>query len=259
VIFSENPLFGIMPQGGGEENLAIIPQRSNLAEIVAAQLAERIDTGLYEPGKKMPSSAQLCEEFGVSRTVIREALTSLKAGRRIITRQGDGIYVTDRDPKTLSFEISRIEDVRSAMQILELRLGVELQSVALAAVRRTPEALAEIARAYDRLESFEMASPGEEARADLEFHLAVARATRNPHFPQFLETVIGEISFDLLLKHRQSGRAQPLYLKKINREHAAILSAITKGDAEGAKKALALHLEESLNRYRSLLDEPAAG
>ncbi|MBB3612486.1 DNA-binding FadR family transcriptional regulator [Rhizobium sp. BK602] len=194
----------------------------------------------------------------MSRTVIREALTSLKVGGRVTTRQGAGVYVTEKDAKTLNFEISRIEDIRSAMQILELRLGVEMQSVALAATRRTPEALAGIARAYDALEALQTDDAEIEARADFEFHLAIARATRNPHFPSFLEAVIESINFDLVLKHRQSARAYNSYLKKINKEHAAILAAITQGDAKAAKSALAAHLEESLNRYRAMLDEPAS-
>ncbi|RWX04268.1 FadR family transcriptional regulator [Rhizobium leguminosarum] len=238
--------------------MSIITQRGNLAEIVVAKLMERIDSGLYAPGEKIPSSAQLCEEFGVSRTVIREALTSLKVGGRVTTRQGAGVYVSDKDGKTLNFEISRIEDIRSAMQILELRLGVEIQSVALAASRRTPEALAEIARAYDNLENLVTDDAEVEARADFEFHLAIARATRNPHFPSFLEAVIESINFDLVLKHRQSARGYSTYLKKINKEHAAILAAITQGDAKAAKAALIAHLEESLHRYRTMLNEPTS-
>ena len=72
--------------------MSIITQRGNLAEIVVAELTTRIDSGLYGPGDKLPSSAQLCEEFGVSRTVIREALTSLKVAGRVTTRQGAGVY-----------------------------------------------------------------------------------------------------------------------------------------------------------------------
>ena len=236
--------------------MAVITQRGNLAEIVVAQLTARIDAGTYPPSEKIPSSAQLCEEFGVSRTVIREALTSLKVAGRVTSRQGDGVYVTERDTKALNFEIGRIEDIRSAMEILELRLGVEMQSVALAATRRTPEALADIARAFDYLEGLDTEDAEVEARADFEFHLAIARATRNPHFPQFLQAVFREISFDLVMKHRQSARTYKAYLKKINKEHAAIFAAITQGDARAAKNALAAHLEESLNRYRATLDEP---
>ncbi|CAN7613496.1 FadR/GntR family transcriptional regulator [Pararhizobium sp. LjRoot255] len=235
--------------------MALITQRGNLAEIVVAELSARIESGLYGPGDKLPSSAQLCDEFGVSRTVIREAVASLRVAGRVTARQGAGVFVSEKDTKTLNFEINRIDDIRSAMQILELRLGVELQSVALAAARRTPEALAEIARAYDYLENLNTDDAEVEARADFDFHLAIAKATRNPHFPQFLEAVIGEISFDLVLKHRQSSGAYQTYLKKINKEHAAILAAITQGDVKGAKNALAQHLEESLVRYRAMLEE----
>jgi GntR family transcriptional repressor for pyruvate dehydrogenase complex len=238
-----------------DSKVALITQRGNLAEIVVAELSARIESGLYGPGDKLPSSAQLCDEFGVSRTVIREAVASLRVAGRVTARQGAGVFVSEKDTKTLNFEINRIDDIRSAMQILELRLGVELQSVALAAARRTPEALAEIARAYDYLENLNTDDAEVEARADFDFHLAIAKATRNPHFPQFLEAVIGEISFDLVLKHRQSSGAYQTYLKKINKEHAAILAAITQGDVKGAKNALAQHLEESLVRYRAMLEE----
>lgn len=236
--------------------MSIITQRGNLAEIVAGQLSERIDTGRYSPGGKMPSSAQLCEEFGVSRTVIREALASLKVGGRITTRQGAGAFVAEHETRPLRFEMPPIDDVRSAMQILELRLGVEIEAVALAAARRTPEALAEIARAYDRMTTLPSEDAEEAAKADFEFHLAIARATRNPHFPRFLVAVLGDINFDLVFKRRrlQDGRA---YFRKVNREHAAILSAITQGDARAARTAMELHLREGLSRYRRMLVDQA--
>ncbi|WP_341643210.1 FadR/GntR family transcriptional regulator [Thauera sp. SDU_THAU2] len=170
-------------------------------------------------------------------------MTSLKVAGRVITRQGAGAYVTEKDAKSLHFEINRIDDIRSAMQILELRLGVEMQSAALAAQRRTPEALAEIARAFDHIENLDKNDAEVEARADFEFHLAIAKATRNPHFPRFLEAVMGEINFDLVLKHRQSGRSYNAYLKKINKEHAAILAAITQGDSKAARQALVAQSE----------------
>jgi GntR family transcriptional repressor for pyruvate dehydrogenase complex len=234
--------------------MSIITQRGNLAEIVAAQLSERIDNGLYGPGDKLPSSVQLCEEFGVSRTVIREAIASLKVGGRVTARQGAGVFVSEKESRPISFAVSRIDDIRSAMQILELRLGVELQSAALAAMRRTPEALAEIARAYDRMDRLDTHDPEAEARADFEFHLAIARATRNPHFPRFLEAVISEINFDLLLK-RRGAFGGAVHFRTINKEHAGIFAAIMRGDPKAAKAAMAQHLEESLGRYRTLLEE----
>ena len=233
--------------------MSIIPQRGNLAQLVVEKLSERLENGTYPPGGRMPSSAELCEEFGVSRTVMREALASLKSAGRVVARQGSGVFVTERDSRPIHFEAGRIDDIRSALEILELRFGVEMQSVALAAARRTPEALADIARAYDILNGLETDDIEAEAEADFAFHMAIARATRNPHFPRLLEALMGEISSELLMKFRQSGPSRPSFVAKIKKDHAMILSAITQGDETAAQTALSTHLSDSLSRYRSLL------
>lgn len=233
--------------------MSIFPQRGNLAQLVVEKLTDRLENGTYPPGGRMPSSAELCEEFGVSRTVMREALASLKSAGRVVARQGSGVFVTERDSRPIHFEAGRIDDIRSALEILELRFGVEMQSVALAAARRTPEALADIARAYDILNGLETDDIEAEAEADFAFHMAIARATRNPHFPRLLEALMGEISSELLMKFRQSGPSRAGFVAKIKKDHAMILSAITQGDETAAQTALSTHLSDSLSRYRSLL------
>ncbi|MBD9598065.1 FadR family transcriptional regulator [Ensifer sp. ENS05] len=233
--------------------MSLIPQRGNLAQLVIEKLTDRLEDGTYLPGGRMPSSAELCEEFGVSRTVMREALASLKSAGRVVARQGSGVFVTERDTRPIHFEAGRIDDIRSALEILELRFGVEMQSVALAAARRTPEALADIARAYDILNGLETDDIEAEAEADFAFHMAIARATRNPHFPRLLEALMGEISSELLMKFRQSGPSRASFVAKIKKDHAMILSAITQGDEAAAQTALSTHLSDSLSRYRSLL------
>lgn len=235
--------------------MSIISPRGNLAQIVVETLTERLDDGIYPPGEKMPSSAELCEEFGVSRTVMREALASLKIAGRVVARQGSGVFVLQRDSRTIHFETGRIDDIRSALEILELRLGVEMQSVALAAARRTPEALAEIARAFDVMNGLSSDDLEAEANADFGFHMAIAKATRNSHFPRLLEALMGEINSELLMKLRQSGSSRSNFVAKIKREHSMILAAITQGDEKGAQSALHTHLSGSLTRYRSLLNE----
>lgn len=231
------------------------PRRGSLAEAVILRLSARIDDGTYAPGDKLPSEQELCREFEVSRTVIREAVASLRLGGRLIARQGVGVFVAEQDTKKLGFEISAIDGIRTALQILELRLGVEVESVALAAERRTPAGLAEITRAYDHFSALDGSDVQEEAKADFEFHLAIARATNNPHFPQFLEALGQDITFDLRLKHAQSaGQNHKAHIKKVAREHGAILSAISLGDANAARAAVRKHLEETLSRYRRLVD-----
>ena len=97
----------------------------------------------------------------------------------------------------------------------------------------------------------------EEAQADFDFHLAISRATNNAHFPQFLQAVGRDISFDLRMKHGQSQQGRATYVQRISREHGAILSAVIQGDARAARTAMRRHLEESLVRYRRLVASDA--
>lgn len=232
----------------------LAPRRGNLTEAVISTLSSRINAGTYAPGGKLPSEQELCREFGVSRTVVREAVASLRLGGRLISRQGLGVFVADRDSKRLNFEFEQIDDIRSAVQILELRLGVEAEAVMLAATRRTPAGLTDITQAFDNLNALETDDIEREANADFAFHLAIARATNNPHFPQFLEALGRDITFDLRMKHGQwSGPSHRAYTKRVAREHGAILSAISQGNPKAARTALERHLNDSLQRYRRFL------
>ncbi|MBJ9976341.1 FadR family transcriptional regulator [Pseudomonas sp. S75] len=237
-------------------NASLGTRRANLAETVIQELSSRIDNGTYGPGDKLPSEQALCKEFNVSRPVVREAVASLRLGGRLIARQGVGVFVVEQDVKRIGFAIdSIVDDVRAAAQILELRLGIETESVARAAERRSPASMAAITEAFDRFNTLDGASQEEEAKADFEFHLAIARATQNPHFTQLLEALGPDIILDLNLKHGQvTGKNRQAHIKKIGREHGAILSAISMGDVSGARTALRKHLEESLSRYQRLLD-----
>lgn len=140
-------------------NASIGTRRANLAETVIQELSSRIDNGTYGPGDKLPSEQELCKEFSVSRPVIREAVASLRLGGRLIARQGVGVFVVEQDVKRIGFAIdSVVDDVRAAAQILELRLGIEAESVARAAERRSPASMAAITEAFDRFNS-SMAPP----------------------------------------------------------------------------------------------------
>ncbi len=231
-------------------------RRANLAETVIQELTARIDNGTWGPGEKLPSEQKLCREFSVSRPVVREAVASLRLGGRLLARQGVGVFVVEQDVKKIGFAIdSVVDDVRAAAQILELRLGIESESVARAAERRSPASLALITEAFDRFNALVDASLEEEANADFQFHLAIARATNNPHFTELLEALGPEIILDLNIKHRQvHGKNRQSHIRKIAREHGAILSAISMGDVVGARTAVRKHLDESLSRYQRLLE-----
>ncbi|MEZ7137072.1 MULTISPECIES: FadR/GntR family transcriptional regulator [Komagataeibacter] len=226
----------------------------NLSENVADELLRRIQAKTYMPGEKLPSTAVLCTEFDVSRTVIREAIASLKLGGRIVTRQGAGTFVTTEDRWVPHFLATPIDDVRAALEILELRIGVETQAAFLAAQRKTAQSLAHLYQMHAQFVAVDTRDPEMEVRADLDFHLAIARAAGNPRFPAFLGHLVSDISRDLFLKYAKISRSLPAYLDNTKKEHQAILEAISRGNAEQAQKLMRRHLEGSLNRYRKLLE-----
>src|SRR5690606_8416139 len=123
--------------------------------------------------------AQLTETFGVSRTVIREALTTLAADGLVESRQGAGVFV--RDHPTLAFGSISLEvgnRISQALNVLEVRMGIEIESAGLAALRRNSAQEARIEEAFfefDRLLEAGKAT----GKSDFPFHRAVAVATNN--------------------------------------------------------------------------------
>lgn len=231
--------------------------RGNLTEAVIAELSSRLNDGTYAPGQKLPAERELGLELGVSRTVVREAVASLRLGGRLISRQGVGVFVADAEHQNVDFNVGIAKDIRAAIHILELRIAVEAEAVALAAQRRKSNSLSNIAMAFEAFNELDGSDLKSAATADFAFHLAIARATGNPQFPHFLEALGHEIVFDLGLKYsgQASSENQKHFLKKISREHAAIFSAIKQGDQTAARNAVRRHLETSLIRYRRLISD----
>lgn len=159
----------------------------NLTEQVTEMLRRGIAEGYYEKGESLPSEQNLALEFGVSRAVIREALSRLKSDKLVIGRQGRGAYVTSTIGQQ-SFQISgeSAANTEGIVKIIELRMSLEVEAAGLAALRREPKHLREMKKALDTLDK--AVSDGSVARgveADLRFHRAICEATDNPHFAAF--------------------------------------------------------------------------
>jgi GntR family transcriptional regulator, transcriptional repressor for pyruvate dehydrogenase complex len=165
----------------------VIARPTALSEQVVADLERRIRTGKILPGAKLPSERELCEEFGVSRLVIREAVARLKGDGYIETRQGAGASVPAK-PGRLSFRIpvdARLSS-KNLRFIMELRLAVEVVAAQLAAARRTDADLA--AMEASLREMHEAVTQGlDGSQADDEFHQAVAGGSKNPHLTRLID------------------------------------------------------------------------
>jgi GntR family transcriptional repressor for pyruvate dehydrogenase complex len=160
----------------------------SLAHDVVDGLAGRVRDGSLPPGAKLPTEAAIMEEFGVSRTVVREAITRLQQAGLVATRHGVGTFVVGMgDATTFRISPDQLGTLQDVIAVLELRIAVETECAALAAVRRSPENLATLRNA---LEAFLQAvAEGRDAVGpDFQFHLEIARATQNQHFVDLMAT-----------------------------------------------------------------------
>ncbi|HEY9568698.1 MAG TPA: GntR family transcriptional regulator, partial [Thalassobaculum sp.] len=149
-------------------------------------LAERIRSGELAPAEKLPTEQEMIAAFGVSRTVVREAIAALRAEGLVESRQGAGVFVVgDKRRRPFRIESGDAETVGGVLAIMELRRSIEIEAAGLAAERRTGLQLAAI---HQAVEAFDAAiGSGDAVAADFEFHKAICQATGNPYFDSFLE------------------------------------------------------------------------
>src|SRR6266545_3293416 len=162
------------------------PERK-LSRGLFEQLAEQIKAGRLAPGARLPTEQELTRAARVSRTVVREAVAALRAEGLVITRQGVGAFVS-AEPTRAPFRIEpeRLQSLDEILNVMELRLGVEIESAGLAAERATKIQLRTITSALSEIEEASAAG-GSAVDEDLAFHRAIAEATGNPEFARFLQ------------------------------------------------------------------------
>jgi len=231
-------------------------RKPKLADLVIDTLRKRIGEGEYEAGGKLPTESQMTSIFGVSRTVVREAIAALAADGLVQSRQGAGVFVMANAASAFSaIGAESSNKISVALNVLEVRMGIEIESAGLAAVRRSSSQDAAIQEAwneYDRL--LNVGTPT--GKTDFAFHRAIAAATNNPFYIEVLDGLGSRtIPCDVASPWGTERVLTIEYQKGLQREHLAILKAISAQDAEGAREAMRKHLWLSQERYRQRLRE----
>jgi GntR family transcriptional repressor for pyruvate dehydrogenase complex len=235
-----------------------IEQAPNLRSGLVDTLAAQIEAGELAPGQRLPAEQEIVNATGVSRTVVREALASLRARGLIVTRQGLGAFVAkDLPPKTYSIVPTDLESIDAVMRVLELRIGVETEAAALAAERRTDADLAAMTEALEAI-TRSIRSGGTGSEEDLNFHRAISKATANPNFTRLFDTFGSALiprqwaRFDQMTERQRENHAD-----RMQDEHQTILAAIAAGDPNAARRAMRMHLTRSYRRFETLRDKTA--
>ena len=236
-----------------------VERKPKLSAHVAASLRSQILSGEIRPGEKLPTESQLTDAFGVSRTVVREAVANLAADGLVESRQGAGIFVCERPAMAFASLTADLGmKISHALNVIEVRMGLEIESAGLAAERRNAAQEAAIQEAFfefDRLLSMGEAT----GRSDFMFHRAIAAATNNPFYVEVLDALgLRAIPCDITSPWGTDSLLTREYQVMLQREHLAILKAISAGDAEAARTAMRFHLTESQKRYHDRLADQQA-
>ncbi|KXF75313.1 GntR family transcriptional regulator [Paramesorhizobium deserti] len=240
--------------------MADFGKKETLTDQLVKEVAQRIAAGRYKRGDKLPTEQELIAEFNVSRTVVREAVSNLKAKGLVQSQQGVGVFVLKDIPSNaFRIEEENLELVEEILSVMELRISIELEVAALAAIRRDDEDLGKMRDALDLMQ--ETISRGESSiHPDLAFHRAIAGATKNKHFLSIFN-YLGEVLIPRarMQTHKLNGATQQEYLKRISQEHQQIYLAIRNQDPDAARAAMRLHLGSSRDRLRLAMEKPSSG
>jgi GntR family transcriptional regulator, transcriptional repressor for pyruvate dehydrogenase complex len=220
-----------------------------LSDQVQAVIGRQIVSGERPAGSRLPTEVQLAEEFGVSRTVVREAVARLRSEGLVFTRQGLGAFVAD-SLQALPFrlEASSGDTRKDIRELFELRLGLESEAAAYAAQRGTKAQIKAIGQAIDTMVT-EMHAGRDGVKEDFQFHRAIALATNNTAYQNFLAFLERHIR-DQLVVTRASTQSAGL-IGDVEIEHRRIYEAIKAGNVAQAREASRQHLENGIRRLVS--------
>jgi DNA-binding FadR family transcriptional regulator len=222
---------------------SVIQKPKNLADQVVDFIMQEIQKGVLRPGDFLPPENELTELFGVSRAVVREALAILKSQRVIETKQGGRTRITEGQ-KLQPFDLpddSSSENINIGY-LYELRAALEGEASELAALRATPDKIANLKNRLDALE--EAVSKGESGTIEnVEFHKAITEASGNPYFISFLKWLDNRIR-DQIQAGRNKTKKQGLP-RSVQDEHIAIFEAIRDKNVTKARASVLKHLKNA--------------
>ncbi|MEY9844138.1 GntR family transcriptional repressor for pyruvate dehydrogenase complex [Streptacidiphilus sp. BW17] len=203
------------------------------------KIKSMIVAGEFAPGTRLPKEDDLAQRLGLSRSSLREAVRALTAMQILITKQGDGTYVSSLEPHLLLQTLSFASDVSSgetALQLLQVRRLLEPPATALATARVTEDDLAALREILQR----SRAATGVEEfiRCDMEFHRTLVALVANPVLSMLLEILSTQTQRVRILRGTRVGRA----IEHVHREHEAILTALESRDPQLAASASAVHV-----------------
>lgn len=228
----------------------------NLHSDVLWEMGFAIVSGQYPQGSILPADSELLERFGVSRTVLREALKTLAAKGLIEARARIGTRVLPRgrwnlfDADVLAWHFELGPDVSFLRSLAEVRIGIEIEAAALAAERASPEQMAQLVHWVDRMAEAE--TPADFARNDLQFHKVLAEASGNP----FMASISALVEMALTAAFTISSPVNDLAALAVTvGVHRRIAEAVRDRDAVAARAAMRDAIAQGFDRAAGRMEK----
>jgi GntR family transcriptional repressor for pyruvate dehydrogenase complex len=218
-----------------------IVRSSRLYELIVQQVEESIHKGELKAGDQLPPERELADQFGVSRTAVREAVKALREKGLVEAYPGRGTFVTSDTSNTIRLTLDRMikaGQLEGTLQLVEVREILEPEIAALAAARANDETLREMREAVSIMDKARQ-DPDAYIEADLDFHLALAEAAANPIILSLIDSIIGVLREERMRIFKVEGGPQ-----RGQYHHKRILEAVQNRDASGAREAMRAHLRQ---------------
>lgn len=232
----------------------MIKSRSKkLSQVVVIELINKIQSGELEVGKRIPTELELMVLFEVSRSVIREAITELRSLGYVETRHGIGTFVKEQVVEQ-NFLLSNasLETITDIISLLELRMSLESEAVFLASERRNENNLSKMKAALDDFEQHISSDQNDGTiNADYNFHIAIAEASGNQYFVDFLKYLGEKIIPRARLKSIEAVSSnREDYLRVVHNDHVNIYNAVLEQDGLLARQTMRAHLSKSIKKFK---------
>lgn len=227
--------------------MSLLDRNSNLSQRMTQALGRQIVCGVYDRNESLPTEAELCEQFGVSRSAVREAVKMLSAKGLITSKPRQGIRIQPEeqwnifDTDLLSWSLESNPSMKVLKEFLQMRIAIEPEAASLAARFATPEKIDAIEVALERMRA---AGDNMEAEleADIAFHVSILYASNNRFYIRLRDFI--QTALRVSIRHTSSIKANH---EGVVEDHAKVLSAIKNRNPERAKNAMLLLIDEALN------------
>lgn len=234
--------------------MAVFDKIYNLSQRMTQELGRAIVCGEYSRDESLPTEAELCEQFGVSRSAVREAVKMLSAKGLITSRPRQGIRILPEedwnifDPDLLKWTLESKPTLKVLQEFLQLRVAIEPEVAALAAKYGDEEQFAAIEKSLNQMAN--ATTPEEALEADIAFHVSILYASRNRFYIRLRDFI--QTALRVSINYTNPIKANP---ESVVEEHSKVLIAIKNRNPERAKRAMLFLIDEALSFIEAALAE----